>query len=211
MTSDEVLSLLETHGAILRGHFVGTSGRHLDMYINKDAIYPHPGVVSILCEEIAVRCAGRRIDAVAAPVVGGVILSQWVAEWLSIREGGIEVLALYAEKDASGCFTFRRGYDRLVSGRRVLVVEDVLTTGGSLRSVIEAIRAAGGEVVGAAALVNRGGVTAEDVGFGGEAGLFVLATLDLQSWGEVECPLCRAGVPVNVEVGKGREFLERRR
>jgi orotate phosphoribosyltransferase len=136
-----------------------------------------------------------------------VILSQWTAHHLGILSGR-EVLSVYAEKGDGGGFAFCRGYDRLVRGRRVLVVEDVVTTGGSLAAVIRAVADAGGAVVGAAALVNRGGVTAGDVG--SPAGLVSLAEVDMESFAEAECPLCKAGVPVNVDVGKGREFLARK-
>jgi orotate phosphoribosyltransferase len=215
MDQSEVLWVLARHGAILRGHFVGTSGRHLDTYINKDEVYTLPSLVSQLCWEIARRFPSTGVDVVAAPAVGGVALSQWVAYHIGLI-GPRQPHAVYAEKDGDR-FVFRRGYDRLLGGcprqpgGRVLVVEDVLTTGGSLKAVVEAVGDAGGTVVGAVALVNRGGVKAADVlPHGNCAELVALATLDLESWDESECPLCRDGVPVDVEVGKGREFLARR-
>jgi orotate phosphoribosyltransferase len=204
MTQEEVIELLERHGAIIRNsHLVYTSGRHGSTYINKDAIYPHTAAVSSLCEAIASMTVGLDVEVVAAPAVGGVILSQWTAYHL-----GRDVLSVYAERGEGVGFELRRGYDRLVRGRRVLVVEDVLTTGGSLGAVIRAVADAGGDVVGVAALVNRGGVTARDVG--SQTGLLSLATVDMESYAEADCPLCRAGVPINVEVGKGREFLARK-
>lgn len=208
--SDEVSSILERYGAVIRdSHIVYTSGRHGSTYINKDAIYPHIRAVSRLCALLADPFTDRRIEVVAAPAIGGVILSQGVARHLSDISRNFDILAVYAEKDEAGDFAFRRGYDRLVAGRRVLVIEDILTTGGSLKAVIAAVAGAGGKIVGVGALVNRGGTTAEAVG--SSAGLFVLASIDQESWDETECPLCRDGVSVNTEVGKGREYLARMR
>jgi orotate phosphoribosyltransferase len=193
---DDIELVLDRCGAILRdGHFIYTSGRHGSDYVNKDAIYTHPIEVSFLCRAIALEFRGRSVEVVAAPAVGGVILAQWTA--YHFRP---EALAIYAERDDAGGFRLRRGYDRIAAGRRVLVVEDVLTTGRSLRGVIEAVAAAGGIVVGAACLVNRGGVTAEDVG--SPAGLVSLATIDLESYAADDCPLCRAGRPIDEFVGK---------
>jgi orotate phosphoribosyltransferase len=210
MSPAEPLAILAAHKAILRDtHVVYTSGRHGTTYVNKDAIYPNTEAVSALCAAIAAHFAdaGIAIDVVAAPALGGIILSQWVAHHLTA--GGRRALAVYAEKAEPEGFAFRRGYDRILQGRRVLVVEDILTTGGSLRSVIEGVRRAGGEVVGAAALCNRGGVRASEVGDPPE--LFALVELSLESWDEQECPLCASGMPVNTEVGKGAEFVRLRR
>jgi orotate phosphoribosyltransferase len=207
MNRSEVLKLLQSNGAlIVDSHIVYTSGKHGSAYVNKDAIYPHTESVSLLCEAIADHFRDSAIEVVAAPAIGGVILSQWVAHHLQARHSG--AIAVYAEKSADGTFAFRRGYDRLLAGRRVLVVEDILTTGGSLRDVIRAASAAGGTIVGAAALCNRGGVMADAVG--DPADLFTLVEIPLETWDEAACPLCAKGVPINTDVGKGREFLARK-
>ena len=130
----------------------------------------------------------------------GIILAQWTGHHLGLP-------AVYAEKAADGGMVLRRGYDKLVAGKRVLVVEDILNTGGSIRDAIAAVRAAGGTVVVAAALVNRGAVTAADVG---APVLLALLDVALDAWDADACPLCRDGVPVNTDVGKGREFLAKR-
>ncbi len=208
MDSPDILELLQRHAAILRDtHVVYTSGRHGNAYVNKDAIYPHTEAVSLLCASMAARFAGDEVDVVAGPTLGGVILAQWVAHHLSLR--GREVLSVYAEKGTAGGFELRRGYDALVAGKRVLVVEDVLTTGGSLKEVITAIRAGGGTVIGASALCNRGGVTAAQVG--NPPVLHSLVDVNLESWDAATCPLCAAGVPINASVGKGAEFLRARK
>ena len=106
-------------------------------------------------------------------------------------------------------FVIKRGYDKLIKGKRVLVVEDILTTGGSVKKVIEATRAIGGEVVGLGVLCNRGGIMPQDVG--NVPKLFSLVNIKLDAWSEADCPLCAKGVPINTDVGKGREFLARKK
>jgi orotate phosphoribosyltransferase len=207
MNRPDVHAILQSRGAlIVNSHIVYTSGRHGSAYVNKDAIYPHTESVSVLCEEIADHFRGSGVEVVAAPAIGGVILSQWVAHHLQSRQ--CDAIAVYAEKAADGTFEFRRGYDRLLAGRRVLVVEDILTTGGSLREVCRAVGAAGGTIVGAAALCNRGSITAAEVG--GPPDLFTLIEIPLEAWDEATCPLCARGVPINTDVGKGREFLAKK-
>jgi orotate phosphoribosyltransferase len=204
MSEAEVRQRLTELGAlIVDSHIVYTSGKHGSAYVNKDAIYPHTAATSSLCEQIARHFRGRGVDVVIAPAVGGVILSQWTAHHLTGFEGH-EVLGAYAEKREGGDgFIIKRGYDRLVQGRRVLVVEDILTTGGSVKKVVETVRAIGGDVVGVGALCNRGGIAATDIG--GVPELFALINVSLESFDPSDCPLCRAKVPINTSVGKGKQ------
>ena len=135
--------------------------------------------------------------------------AQWTAHHLTQRTGR-DVLAVYAEEeiDEQGKRrVFRRGYDDLVRGRRVLVVEDILTTGGSVRMVVDAVQQAGGTVVGVGALCNRGAITAEQLH---APRLYALSDIPLESWAAEECPLCRSGVPVNTRIGKGAAFVRNR-
>lgn len=242
MNEQEVLDILARTGAVIKdSHIVYTSGKHGTAYVNKDAVYPHTKETSRLCKAIAEHFTGRGIEVVISPAVGGVILSQWVAEHLDnlvTTHDVEEVLGVYAEREEQSVlkadsdttftiggsevslqagdevvvkkpqFVIKRGYDKVITGKRVLVVEDVLTTGGSAREVIEAVRALDGEVVGLGVLCNRGGITAEDVG--GVPELFALVNVKLDAWDEAECPLCAKGVPINTDVGKGREFLARK-
>jgi orotate phosphoribosyltransferase len=204
----EILQLLSAVGAVMTdGHFVYTSGKHGSAYINKDALYPHTKETDLLCKHIASHFAGHGIEVVIGPVIGAVILSYAVARHLSELTTR-EVLCVYAEKTGDGGFSIKRGYDRLIRGKRVLVVEDVLTTGESVRNVVQAVRAAGGEVAAVAGLCNRGEVTANDLV--GAPELFCLASIPLDTTDETECPLCARGIPINVDVGKGREFLARK-
>jgi orotate phosphoribosyltransferase len=209
MSDIDVLTTLASVGALITDdHLVYTSGRHGSSYVNKDALYPHTAATSAVCARFAQRFAAMEIDVVAGPTVGGVILAQWTAHHLSAILGR-EVLAVFAEEEqAEGerRRVFRRGYDALVAGKRVLVVEDILTTGGSVRLVVEAVAACGGTVLGVGALCNRGGVRAEDIG---APELFTLSEVPLASFAAEECPLCREGVPINTRVGKGAAFLGR--
>jgi orotate phosphoribosyltransferase len=204
MTQDDVLAELEKHNAVIRNtHVVYTSGRHGNTYVNKDAIYPDVMAVSELCRAMADGFRDTNVDVIVAPAVGGVVLSHWTAYHLCSCSHPVR--AAYAEKDSTGTFVFRRGYADLVRARDVLVVEDILTTGGSARAVVQLVRQAGGHVLGLAAICDRGGVQVEDVG--SPPRLVVLSQLPLDSWSEDECPLCARGVPINLEVGKGREYL----
>ncbi|MFQ3661063.1 MAG: phosphoribosyltransferase family protein [Chloroflexaceae bacterium] len=206
MNGDDVLALLADVGALITGdHLVYTSGRHGNSYVNKDALYPHTAATAAVCERLARHFASAGVEVVAGPTIGGVILAQWTAYHLSAMEGR-EVLAVYAEEEAVAegkCRALRRGYDALARGRRVLVVEDVLTTGGSARQVVEAVRRAGGEVIGVGALCNRGGVTAATLT---APELYALVEVPLESYAPEDCPLCAAGVPINTRVGKGAVY-----
>ena len=219
MDKSEVLQLLaKVGGVITDSHIVYTSGKHGSAYINKDAVYPHTHETGELCRMLAVSfwdvsASNRSPEVVIAPAVGAVILSQWVGYQLTrmnyAHEYHHEVAAIYAEKvDGGESFAIQRGYAKFVAGKRVLVVEDVLTTGGSAKKVIEAVRRADGNVIGLGVLCNRGGITTADVG--DIPKLYALADVTLEAWDEADCPLCKQGVPINTEVGKGREFLARR-
>jgi len=210
MNQQEVLEILRKTGAVITdSHIVYTSGKHGTAYVNKDAIYPHTKQTSELCRAIAEEFCRYRIEAVVAPAVGAIILSQGVAYHLSELTGR-EVLGVYADKvqNFDGEFVIKRGYDKLIAGKFVLVVEDIITTGGSVKRVIAEVRRVSGSIVGVAALCNRGGVTARDLGV---QDLFSLANVKLDAWDEAECKLCAQGIPVNTDVGKGREFLARER
>ena len=203
MDDEGVLNILQKVGAFRAGHFVFVSGLHADTYVNKNAMYPYTREMSQLCKTIAEKFTGKNIHAVIGPSTGGIILSQWVAHHLTEMERR-DVYSTYADKDGDG-FVIKRGYDELIKGKNVLVVEDLVTTGGSLRKVIDAARAAGANVVGAVAVCNRGGVTSEMIGSPPE---FVsLLNVQLDQWSAADCELCKAGIPVNIDVGHGKEFV----
>ena len=209
MNEQKVLQVLGKVGAVITdSHIVYTSGKHGTAYVNKDAIYPHTVEISRFGQAIAERFADDNVQVVIGPAIGGVILSQWTAHHLT-EMNGQEVLGVYAEKSEGGDnFVIKRGYDKLIAGKNVLVVEDVLTTGGSAKKVIEATRAIGGNVVGLGVLCNRGGITPQDMA--DVPKLTSLVNVRLDAWDEATCPLCEQNVPVNTDVGKGREFLARK-
>jgi orotate phosphoribosyltransferase len=200
-TSARAAAILSESGAVLQdSHVVYTSGRHGSAYVNKDAVYPHTERVRELCAMMAELARPLGAEVVCGPAMGGIILAQWTGHALGLP-------AVYAEKASEGGMVLKRGYDRVVRGRRVLVVEDVLNTGGSIAEAVRAVATAGGIVAGAVALCNRGGVTADAIGV---PVLHALVEVALDSWAADACPLCRDGVPINTDVGKGREFLAQR-
>ena len=204
IVSTEAMMILERRMAVITGsHIVYTSSKHGEAYVNKDAVYPYKRDISELCLGLAEHFEDSDVEVVVAPAVGGVSLEDWVAFHLSNLTGR-EVIGVYADKEGEG-FALKRGYDKLVAGKKCLVAEDVLNTGGSAAAIVDLIRATGGEVVGLGVLCNRGGVVAADVGNPPE--LFALVNVTMEAWGEEECPLCQQGVPINTDVGKWAEFL----
>jgi len=209
MTGEEVLTVFKkTSGYITGSHIVYTSGKHGEVYLNKDAIYPHTKEISAVCLEIAKKFKVKGIEVVAAPALGGIILSQWTAFHLS-QLTNHEVLGVYTEKTPDKNQIFTRGYDKLVKGKKVLIVEDITTTGGSVKKVIDSVRKAGGEVIAVCVLVNRDpkNINSQSIG----VPFYPLAEIKLQAWDENACPLCKKGVPINTTVGKGREYLAKKK
>lgn len=198
--------LRETGALIIDDHFVLTSGKHSPLYINKDALYPHTDKASEVGRLIADKLKDFDIDVVAGPALGGIILAQWVAYHLSKLKKK-KILGVYTEKDLEKNQVFKRGYDKLVKGKKVIVVEDLTTTGNSVRKVINSVLSHGGKVVGVAVMVNRDprNVNEQTIGFP----FYMLDTLDTQSYEEKDCPLCKKHVPVNTDVGHGRKFVEK--
>jgi orotate phosphoribosyltransferase len=207
------LDLLKKTKAILTdSHFVGTSGRHMGTYINKDALYPHTFETSKMGELFAEKNKDLDIDVVAAPAVGGTILSQWTAYHLSKLKGK-EIVSVYTEKDkgtlasaAESEQVFRRGYDAYVKGKNVLVIEDLTTTGLSVKKLVQVVKKIGRNVVAVCVMVNRDPKLANSETVG--APFSSLAVLEVPSWEEKDCPLCIQNVPVNAAVGHGKHFLE---
>ncbi|MFH1354318.1 MAG: phosphoribosyltransferase family protein [bacterium] len=213
LSHEEVMVKFAEVGAVItNSHLVYTSGRHGSAYVDKDAIYPFVEVTSALCQslvDVAVKDElMREATVIIGPERGGIILSQWTACHLAQLTGNV-VLGVYAEKsDEGGAFLIKPRWLKHVQGKRALVVEDVLTTGGSARKVVELVQTTGGLVQGVIALCNRGGVAARDLNV---PRLYSLVEVNLESWEEADCPLCRDGVPINTQVGHGKEFLDRQK
>lgn len=204
--NDEVIDILKNTKAIIAdSHFVGTSGKHFDTYINKDALYPHTKETSRIGELFAEKNKDLAIDVVVGPALGGIILSTWVAYHLSKLKKK-EILGVYTEKDAEKNQIFTRGYDKLVKGKNILVIEDLTQTGGSVRKVIESVRAIGGNVVQVCVMVNKDtkNITSETIG----APFSSLAVLEVPAYKEEDCPFCKENVPINITIGHGAQFLK---
>lgn len=207
---DEVIVILKKIEAVITdSHIVGTSGRHMSVYINKDALYPHTALTSRIGELFAEKNKDINIDVVVGPALGGIILSQWTAYHLSKLKNK-EVFSVYTEKDAENNQVFsRRGYDKFMPGKNILVVEDLTTTGGSVKKVVNTVKAAGGNIVQVCVMVNRDPilVTSETIGVPFSS----LAVLKAESWTEEDCPLCKQNVPVNTKIGHGKEYLKKKK
>ena len=148
MTRENVLDLFRASGALLEGHFRLTSGLHSNGYLQCALVLQHPAHAEKLGAALAEKMRGLNIGLVVSPALGGLIIGHEVARGLGVR-------AIFAERQ-EGVLTLRRGFT-IAPGERVLVVEDVLTTGGSTRETIDVVTNAGGQVVGAASIINRGG------------------------------------------------------
>jgi orotate phosphoribosyltransferase len=184
VTPREVELMFTEAGAFREGHFVLASGRHSPGYLEKFQVLQWPARTAALCADIAQWARALAVRTVAGPTTGGIILAHEVARQMELR-------SIYAERVESGTGReFRRGFE-LSSGERVLVVDDILTTGGSLHETIDAVRRDGAEVVAAAVLVDRSGGTA-----GLDVPLHALWTLDIPTYALSDCPQCAEGVPV---------------
>ena len=205
---NEVIEILTKLGVIISGsHFVGTQGVHFDTYMNKDVLYPHIKETSRICELYAEKYKDKNIEIVVGPTMGGVILSQWVTYYLN--KVGSRALAVFSEKvkvENEEKQFFSRGYDKLVKGKRVLIVEDNISTGISIRKVIKAVKDVGGNIIGVCAMVNRNPkeVNSETLGIPFEA----LSNIEVPLYKPEKCPLCKSGIPINTTLGHGKKFLE---
>lgn len=181
MTEQEVLELYEATGALLRDHFLLSSGLHSDTYLQSALVLQHPRHAEQLGRALARAFAHVRVQVVVAPALGGVVVSHEVARSLGAR-------ALFTEREG-GTMRLRRGF-AIEPGERCLVVEDVITTGSSTREVIGVVEEAGGTLVGVGALIDRSGGSAT---FGVKK--VALATLSVPTYKPEDCPLCRDGKP----------------
>jgi orotate phosphoribosyltransferase len=181
MNESDILGILEETGAVMRGHFKLSSGRHSDLFVQKFRVLEHPRLAERFGRDIAGMFEGG-FDAVASPAVGAIVLGFATALAADAR-------FIFAER-VGDRMTFRRGFT-VGANERVLVVEDIVTTGGSAREVVEAVRAAGGTPVGVGALIDRDDpARPPDLGVRLES----LVRLEVASWTPEECPLCESGI-----------------
>ena len=182
MTTDQVIEEFKKSGALLEGHFKLTSGLHSPVYLQCALVLQFPQKAEAFARAIADQYQGKQIQLVASPAIGGLIIGHEVARALGAR-------FIWTERQ-DGEMTLRRGFS-VKPGEKTLVVEDVVTTGGSTRETIDALRRVGASVVGAASIIDRSSGEA-DVG----VDRIALATLDVRSMPPDECDLCKAGVEV---------------
>ena len=183
MDGRDVERIFREAGALRDGHFILASGKHSPRYLEKFQVLQWPRETERLCGAVADAVRALRPDTIAGPTTGGIILAHEVARQLGVR-------AVYAERDETGTGrVFRRGF-RLAPGERVVVVDDIMTTGGSVQETIDAVRAAGGDVIAAAVLVDRSGG-------GAQLGvpLHALWSLEIPTYAASDCPLCAKGMP----------------
>ena len=183
MTEAEVKEIFVAAGAIMEGHFLLTSGLHSPMYVEKFNVLQHPESTEKLCKALAEQFKNEKIQTVVGPMTGGILLAHEVGKALGTR-------AIFTERE-NGRMTFKRGFS-LQPGERVLIVEDIVTTGGSVKEVIDVVRENGGVPVAVGMLVDRSGgkVNFEDVPY------HALLHLDVVTYNPKACPLCDKGMPM---------------
>lgn len=182
MDQSNVLELFTERGALLTGHFLLSSGLHSAKYLQCALVLQYPKDAESLAEQLAKRFYTQKIDLVVAPALGGVIIGHEVARALSLR-------SIFTEREA-GQMQLRRGFE-IKPGEKVLVVEDVITTGKSTREVIEVVTKLGGEVVGNTSIIDRSSGKAE-LPFPPVS----LAVLDVATYSAENCPMCQEGLPL---------------
>lgn len=181
MQTEEVIERFRRTGALLEGHFILTSGLHSTKYLQCALLLQHPSEAIAFGEALADRYRDQKVETVAAPAIGGIVIGYEVARSLGAR-------FIWTERE-EGRMTLRRGFT-VRPGESILVIEDVVTTGGSTRETVDALRAQGAQVMGAASIIDRSSGRA-DVG----VQRFALATLDVPSVAPAACDLCAQGIP----------------
>lgn len=180
MQAEEVIERFKRTGALLEGHFILSSGLHSTIYLQCALVLQHPAEAASFGRALAERYSGAQVETVAAPAIGGLVIGYEVARSLNAR-------FIWTERDGAGAMTLRRGFT-VRPGESVLVIEDVITTGGSTRETIETLTSAGARILGAASIIDRSQGRA-DVG----VPRFALATLDVPAVAAGACPACARG------------------
>ena len=180
MTEEKIMQLLEETGAVMHGHFLLTSGLHSPMYVEKFQVLQYPEYTELLCKALAESFKDDNVQLVIGPVTGGILLAHEVGKALATK-------AIFTERE-DGKMTLKRGFE-IPAGTRVLVVEDIVTTGGSVQEVLAVVKEKGGIPVGVGLLVDR---SAGRANFGTKT--ISLLQLDVPSYKSEECPLCKEGL-----------------
>lgn len=188
ITQERVMEILKEAGVLLEGHFKLTSGRHSNKYLQCAKIFRNTKYSEELCAALAEQYRNDGVQVVIGPAMGAVQMAYEVSRHLKCEN-------FFTERDEEGKMTLRRGF-AVNPGEKVLVVEDVVTTGGSVREVIDLVQAAGGVVVGVGSIVDR---TGGKIDFG--VPFRAVVSVAVESWEPEECPLCKAGAPAPIKPG----------
>ncbi len=192
LTQEQALNCYKQTGAILKGHFKLTSGRHSDTYMQSAKLFIDTKQSEMVCKALAEKLAGEKIDMVVSPAVGGILMGYEVARQLGVPN-------IFAERE-NGEMTLRRGFS-IEKGAKVVVVEDVVTTGGSVKEVVKLVQGLGAEVVAVASLVDRSNGA---VDFGVK--YVNLISMEVVSYDPEECPICKEGKMELVKPGSRQVF-----
>ena len=192
LTQEQALNCYKQTGAILKGHFKLTSGRHSDTYMQSAKLFIDTKQSEIVCKALAEKLAGEKIDLVVSPAIGGILMGYEVARQLGVPN-------IFAERE-NGEMTLRRGFT-IEKGTKVVVVEDVVTTGGSVKEVVKLVQSMGAEVVAVASLVDRSNGA---VDFGVK--YVNLISMEVVSYDPEECPICKEGKIELVKPGSRQIF-----
>ena len=192
MESGELLTLLQNTDAMLEGHFLLTSGRHSDVYIEKFRILEDPNALDEVCRAMAEIVMDENVELVLGAAIGGILIAGGVGRHLSVRH-------IFSER-VKGKMELRRGFS-ITKGQRVVIVEDIITTGGSVVELIQLAKEQGAEIVQVVNLVHR---SAGEVDFGVPS--TALLTIPSESWEPKDCPLCKQGVPITERGRTGKKM-----
>lgn len=182
MQKEEILEIFKKLNVLLEGHFKLSSGFHSGRYLQCAVLFQYPEITEKFAREISRKFKNKKIDVVASPAIGGIIIGYEVARILNAR-------AIFAERE-DGEMKFRRGF-KINRGEKVLIVEDVITTGGSVKEVIDLVRKEGGEVVGAGVIADR---SEGKLDF--KIPIKSLIKLKIKKYAPSSCPLCKKNIPV---------------
>ena len=195
MQSDKLLNLLKETGAILDGHFLLTSGRHSNVYIEKFRVLENPSVLDEVCQEMAETVNNQNIELVLGAAIGGILIAGGVGRHLDVKH-------IFSER-VNGKMELRRGFS-IEKGQKIVIVEDIITTGGSVVELIEIAHEQGSEIVHVLNLVDR---SSHEVDLG--VPITALLTIPSESWSAENCPLCEHGVAITQRgrTGKTMEII----
>lgn len=182
ITKERALEVLKEAGVLLEGHFLLTSGRHSEKYLQCAKIFQYTKYSEELCKSLAEQFVGAGVEVVIGPAIGAIQMTYEVSRHLGVKN-------IFAERE-DGKMTLRRGFT-IEPGQKVLVVEDVVTTGGSVREVIDIVKEMGGDVVGLGVIVDR---TGGKIDFG--VPLASVVSIEVESFEKDDCPLCKKGIPL---------------